>query len=135
LIKDTDGHVLGQHDGIAFYTPGQRKGLGVAAAHRLYVRRVEPATQTVIVGPEDGLYRTDCAVADLNLLDDSLRHDARGVSIKFRYATPAAPGTVEPAGHDALRIHFDSPQRALSPGQSAVFYDGGRVLGGGIIQP
>src|SRR5262249_37075308 len=116
-------------------TPGQRRGLGIASGQRLYVHRVEPATQTVVVGGEEGLFRSDCLVADLNLFDETLHHGQRRAEIKIRYATPAGSGRISPARDGALQITCDTPQRALSPGQSAVFYDGDRVLGGGFIQP
>ena len=135
FFTDDQGHVLGQHRGIAYYTPGQRRGLGIAATQRFYVHRVEPATQTVVVGPEEGLFRSDCRVTDLNLFEETLSSDPRRVDIKIRYATPAAAGVLNPTANGALQIAFDVPQRALSPGQSAVFYEGERVLGGGIIQP
>jgi len=134
-FMDENGRYLGQHDGIAFYTPGQRRGLGIAAGQRLYVQHVNPSTNTVVVGPEEGLLRSSCDVKDLNLFDRSLLASKIDVAVKVRYATPATSATAEPVGHDTLRIHFHSPQRALSPGQSAVFYRGEQVLGGGIIQP
>jgi tRNA-specific 2-thiouridylase len=132
---DLDGQPLGDHDGIAYYTPGQRRGLGVAAGRRLYVQRVEPATQTVVLGSEESLWRSDCRVADLNLFDQSLLKGPVQADVKVRYATPPAPAVLSPRVDGALDIRFTAPQRALSPGQSAVFYDGDRVLGGGIIQP
>jgi len=134
-FMDENGRYLGQHDGIAFYTPGQRRGLGIAAGQRLYVQHVNASTNTVVVGPEEGLLRSSCDVKDLNLFDRSLLESKIDVAVKVRYATPATSATAEPVGHDTLRIHFHSPQRALSPGQSAVFYRGEQVLGGGIIQP
>ncbi|ALA56733.1 tRNA 2-thiouridine(34) synthase MnmA [Nitrospira moscoviensis] len=135
-MVDEHGRYLGEHEGIAFYTPGQRRGLGVAVGERLYVREVHAATNTVILGREESLQRSTCEVADLNLFDDTLlARDATPAEVKIRYATPAAPATVRPIGPGRLRIDFDSPQRALGPGQSAVFYRGGAVLGGGIIQP
>lgn len=134
-FMDENGRCLGQHAGIAFYTPGQRRGLGIAAGQRLYVQHVNPSTNTVVVGPEEGLLRSSCDVKDLNLFDRSLLASKIDVAVKVRYATPATSATAEPVGHDTLRIHFHSPQRALSPGQSAVFYRGEQVLGGGIIQP
>lgn len=132
---DLEGQVLGPHDGIAYYTPGQRRGLGIAAGRRLYVQRVEAATQTVVLGPEENLLRSDCRVADLNVFDPSILQGPVQAEVKVRYATPAAPATLMPHAEGTLCIQFASPQRALSPGQSAVFYDGDRVLGGGIIQP
>ncbi len=132
---DLDGRILGHHDGIAFYTPGQRRGLGLATGRRLYVQRVEAATGAVVLGPEDSLLRSECQVADLNLFDSSLLHEETDVDVKVRYATPPTRATVQPCGEGRLRIRFHVPQRALSPGQSAVFYRGDRVVGGGIIQP
>jgi len=131
---DTDGRELGRHDGIAFYTPGQRRGLGVAAGQRLYVQRVEPTTNTVVLGTDESLLRSECTIADLNLFDASLRTGSREADVKVRYATPAASATLTPSSNGTISVHFSTPQRALSPGQSAVFYEGDRVLGGGIIQ-
>lgn len=135
VFVDRNGSPLGQHEGIAFYTPGQRRGLGVASGHRLYVQHVQPATNTVVLGPEEALYRDACEVGDLNLFTPSLLHGPTEVAVKIRYATPAVPATLEPVHPSALRVHFHAPQRALSPGQSAVFYRDDKVLGGGIIQP
>ena len=129
------GQHLGQHDGIAFYTPGQRRGLGIATGRRLYVQHVNPSTNTVLLGPEESLYKNDCTVSDLNLLDPRLTQGETEVHVKLRYATPATPATVVPLGPSSLSVRFHHPQRAISPGQSAVFYDHDVVLGGGIIQP
>ena len=131
---DTTGRVLGKHDGIAFYTAGQRRGLGISGGSRLYVQKVIPETRTVVVCGEDGLMQSHCMVTDLNLFDDELLNGSRDVMVKVRHATPAARATIYPDGAGSIRIGFLQPQRALSPGQSAVFYDGERVLGGGIIQ-
>lgn len=132
---DQHGRHLGEHEGIAFYTPGQRRGLGIAAGQRLYVQQVQPATNTVVLGPEEALLRESCEVKDLNVFDRSLLTAKGDLDVKVRYATPATAATVEPIDGDTLRIHFHVPQRALSPGQSAVFYRGDQVVGGGIIQP
>ncbi|MBM4120055.1 MAG: tRNA 2-thiouridine(34) synthase MnmA [Nitrospira sp.] len=130
----TDGRDLGAHDGIAFYTPGQRRGLGVSAGQRLYVQRVEPATNTVRLGADEDLLRSDCTVADLNVFDRSLLEQSRAAEVKVRYATPAAAAMLTPNPDGTLTVQFSVSQRALSPGQSAVFYEGDRVLGGGIIR-
>lgn len=132
---DGTGSTLGQHEGIAFYTPGQRRGLGVSTGRRLYVQQVEPTTNTVVLGPEEALYRYSCQVGDLNLFTPSLLHAPTEVTVKVRYATPAVKATLQPIHPSALHIQFHEPQRALSPGQSAVFYRDEQVLGGGIIQP
>jgi tRNA-uridine 2-sulfurtransferase len=134
LFVDTNGNQLGEHDGIAFYTPGQRRGLGLAVGERLYVQKVVSETNTVVLGPPESLMRDVCNVTELNLFDRSLTADSRDVQVKVRYATPETSGTLMPVNDTTLRIQFHRPQRALSPGQSAVFYDGDRVLGGGIIQ-
>ncbi|MCP9455612.1 MAG: tRNA 2-thiouridine(34) synthase MnmA [Nitrospira sp.] len=134
-FRDQAGRYLGQHNGIAFYTPGQRRGLGIAVGHRLYVQHVQPATNTVILGPEDSLYQGGCEVDRLNLFDRSLAHQTTCVEVKIRYATPAIPATLHPrADGSSLAVRFHEPQRAVCPGQSAVFYRGDSVLGGGIIR-
>jgi tRNA-specific 2-thiouridylase len=131
---DEAGRYLGQHEGIAFYTPGQRRGLGISAAQRLYVQLVRPATNTVVLGPEESLRKNSCDVGDLNLFDTTLLNEPTEVQVKVRYATPASAATLLPVDSTRLRIEFHEPQRALSPGQSAVFYRQDQVLGGGIIQ-
>ncbi len=131
---DTEGHVLGRHEGIAFYTPGQRRGLGVAAGRRLYVQKVVPESGQVVLCTEDHLSQPECRAADLNLFDPSVGIQSIEAAVKIRYATPPTRATLVPDGDGAIRIHFHEPQRALSPGQSALFYAGDRVLGGGIIQ-
>src|SRR5215510_8403348 len=131
---DDQGRYLGDHDGIAFYTPGQRRGLGIATGRKLYVQQVLPTTNTVVLGTEESLRRSQCDVADLNLFDPSLLTGPTEAHIKVRYATPPTPATIQPLSAGILRISFQEPQRALSPGQSAVFYRNDHVLGGGIIQ-
>jgi len=131
---DDEGRYLGEHEGIAFYTPGQRRGLGIATGRRLYVQQVQPATNTVVLGAEESLRRSQCDVADLNLFDSSLLNGSSEVEVKVRYATPSTSATVQHLSDGTLRILFHEPQRALSPGQSAVLYRNDRVLGGGIIQ-
>jgi tRNA-specific 2-thiouridylase len=132
---DEGGRYLGEHDGIAFYTPGQRRGLGIATGRRLYVQQVQPTTNTVVLGTEESLRRSHCHVGDLNLFDSAILSESTEVAVKVRYATPATPATLQVLSEDTLRISFHEPQRALSPGQSAVFYRDDHVLGGGIIQP
>jgi tRNA-specific 2-thiouridylase len=133
-FTDTAGNVLGGHEGIAFYTPGQRKGLGVSAGRRLYVQRVVPRTRTVVLGTQDELFTNFCRVADLNLFDAEALSDGGPVLVKIRYASPAVPARLASQVDSTLLVRFDTPQRAVSPGQSAVFYRDDVVLGGGIIQ-
>lgn len=135
LFIDEAGQPLGTHDGIAFYTPGQRRGLGIATGQRLYVQQVRPATNTVMLGPEESLHRQECTVSDLNLFESHLLEGRAEVQVKVRYATPPTPAILSPLTSSSIRVQFRTAQRALSPGQSAVFYDGDHVLGGGIILP
>lgn len=132
-FTDTAGHVLGEHEGIAFYTPGQRRGLGVSVGRRLYVQRVESGTGTVVLGTQDELLSSSCLVSDLNAFDGEALADGGPVQVKVRYASAAVPARLTPDG-TAVRVHFSTPQRAVTPGQSAVFYRDDVVLGGGIIQ-
>ena len=130
---DADGRVLGQHEGIAFYTPGQRKGLGIATGNRLYVQRVEPDLNVVVLGSPEDLETNTCRVADLNMFSEASVEEKK-VDVKFRYNSPPVPAVLQWTDQRSLTINFETPVRALSPGQSAVFYEDDRVLGGGIIQ-
>ncbi len=131
---DPEGRKIGEHRGIAFYTPGQRKGLGIALGERLYVKEVNPETNAVVLGRAEDLSRRTCTVHDLNWLTDTVP-DMEQVDIKYRYASPAVSGRVRQQTAGTLSIEFTEPQQALSPGQSLVLYQANRVLGGGIIQP
>jgi len=130
---DMEGRLLGRHEGIAFYTPGQRRGLGLATGRRMYVQKVVPETSTVVLCPDEGLLESECVAEDLNVLDPASLWSSQDLMVKVRYATPAVPATVSSEGECRVRIRFCRPQRALSPGQSIVFYSGDRVVGGGII--
>ena len=130
-----EGRKIGEHRGIAFYTPGQRKGLGIALGERLYVKEVNPETNAVILGRAEDLSRQTCTVHDVNWLASALPETLEHVDIKYRYASPAVSGRVRRQTAGTLSIEFAEPQHALSPGQSLVLYQDDRVLGGGIIQP
>ncbi|MBQ27790.1 MAG: tRNA 2-thiouridine(34) synthase MnmA [Nitrospiraceae bacterium] len=132
-IVDLSGLVLGQHQGVFNYTSGQRRGLGVATGERMFVLEVEPQTDTVVVGPEEKLFRSDCLVGDLNLLCSTKTLFEKPVMGKIRYATTVAPAVVKPHSDNVVQVVFETAQRAITPGQSAVFYRGDQVLGGGII--
>lgn len=132
---DPEGRKIGEHRGIAFYTPGQRKGLGIALGERLYVKEVNPETNAVILGRAEDLSRQTCKAHDVNWLADAVPETLEHVDIKYRYASPAVSGRIREHTGGSLSIEFQEPQQALSPGQSLVLYQADRVLGGGIIQP
>ena len=132
---DPEGRKIGEHRGIAFYTPGQRKGLGIALGERLYVKEVNPETNAVVLGRAEDLSRQTCTVHDVNWLAGASPETMAHMAIKYRYASPAVSGQVQQHTAGTLSIEFQEPQQALSPGQSLVLYQGDRVLGGGIIEP
>ena len=131
---DTDGNTLGQHQGVAFYTQGQRKGLGIAKGNRLYVQRVMPELNLVVLGSQEDLDTKTCRVGDLNIFSRERLVEGQLLDVKFRYSSPPVPARLLWEGTNAIHLTFENPVRALSPGQSAVWYQGDRVLGGGIIQ-
>ncbi|MGA9565950.1 MAG: tRNA 2-thiouridine(34) synthase MnmA [Candidatus Korobacteraceae bacterium] len=132
-LVTTTGEVVGTHDGIHKFTVGQRKGLGVAIGAPLYVLEIRGDRRQVVVGQADELLSRTLRAKRLNWIAiDDLRAPMR-VSVKIRHRHEAAPALIENAGTDEVLVTFDSPQRAITPGQAAVFYDGNRVVGGGWI--
>lgn len=132
-ILDVEGRVLGRHKGVIHYTIGQRKGMGIAALKPLYVLAIDAGRRAVIVGPNEELYRTEMAVDRVNFVAIDRLRETRRFKVKIRYRHAEAPALIIPEGADKVRVVFDKPQRAITPGQSAVFYDGDAVIGGGII--
>lgn len=130
---DQTGRYLGQHEGVAFYTPGQRRGLGLATGTRLYVHRVVPETNIVVLGPSQGLDSSSCVVTDLRLFEPNDFFTDAIIDVQIRYAARPVPARFMWQSKEKALLQFHTPQRAVSPGQSAVFYHGDRVLGGGII--
>lgn len=130
---DKDGRVLGKHKGHIHYTIGQRRGLGISAPESLYVCAKDLENNRVILGGKNDLMQTSFYVGDINLIPwDSLDHPIE-CCVKTRYRQKEQPATVEQIGPDKLKITFKEPQRAITPGQAAVLYDGDMVLGGGTI--
>jgi tRNA-uridine 2-sulfurtransferase len=132
-ILDRDGRVLGTHRGVHHFTVGQRKGLGVASTRKLYVLRVLPETRAVVVGDETELEGTTLVAGEVNWLSVAPPEGPLRAAVKIRYRHPEAPATIEPLPDGRVRVEFDAPQRALTPGQAAVFYEGDVCLGGGFI--
>jgi len=132
-IIDQQGRVLGRHRGIAFYTVGQRRGLGVATGKPLYVLALDEKRNAVVVGPESALYRPALVAGDPNWIAIETLDHPREVQARIRYRHREAPATVVPYAGDQVLVRFAAPQRAITPGQAVVFYDGDTVVGGGTI--
>ena len=139
-LPDTAGHlvtangeVLGEHAGIHNFTVGQRKGLGVATGSPLYVIQISGASKQVVVGGEEHLYSRTLRARRVNLIAVDDLHEPMRVAVKIRHRHEPASATIERVGDDEILATFDEPQRAITPGQAAVFYDGEIVVGGGWI--
>jgi tRNA-specific 2-thiouridylase len=131
-VVDGSGKVVGEHRGSAFYTIGQRKGLGISLGRPAYVVRIDTASNEIEVGWGDDLSSTSLTASRINALSDLPAEPFRaGVQIRYRH-TPVG-GLVTPDGDGSLRVAMDEPQRAVTRGQSVVFYDGDHVLGGAVI--
>ena len=137
VIRDTSGAVRGEHPGIAYFTIGQRHGLGIGNPSPLYVIALDAARDEVVVGADRDLWVREVEVDRLHLISGEPFRGRRPVLAKLRYAQPAAPATIHPMPEGRARLSFDEPQRAVAPGQAAVCYDASDpdlVLGGGTIR-
>jgi len=132
-LVTTDGQVIGAHDGIHNFTVGQRKGLGVATGSPLYVIQIKGDQRQVVVGNQEDLYSRTLRVRRVNLIAVEVLREPMRVRVKIRHRHEGAPAILEASGQDEVLVTFDEPQRAITPGQAAVFYDGDVVVGGGWI--
>lgn len=132
-FTDTGGNILGVHKGIINYTVGQRKGLGIAFGEPMYVCRIDPEQNTVILGRNEELYSKEVRVTDVSFVSEKAPDAPVRCTAKLRYRQKDEPATLIPQDNGDVLLTFDSPQRAVTPGQAAVFYDGDTVLGGGTI--
>ncbi|MBN1274391.1 MAG: tRNA 2-thiouridine(34) synthase MnmA [Candidatus Aminicenantes bacterium] len=132
-IKDRYGRVLGRHKGIAFYTVGQRRGLGIAAPEPLYVVAMDPQKNIVFVGPRENLYRRTLTASHVCWTGGIIPKETFHTKAKIRSQHKEADAEVFPLGKEKVKVKFVTAQRAVAPGQSVVFYDGDMVLGGGLI--
>ncbi len=130
---DLEGREVGRHQGIPFYTIGQRRGLGLAMGERVYVVDIDPARNAVVVGPEEALDRTTLVAEDLNFISIAGLTGSEQVQAKIRYNSPPAPATITPLTGGRVQVEFSVPQRAIAPGQAVVFYRDDYLLGGGTI--
>lgn len=130
---DSKGNILGKHKGIINYTIGQRRGLGVSLGKRVYVQDIIPETNQVVLGSEEGLFKTKLYANEINLLSIDKLPEEMEVMAKIRYAAKESPAIVKPYKNGML-VEFKEPQRAITKGQSVVLYDGDIVIGGGIVE-
>lgn len=128
-----NGERLGEHQGIPFYTVGQRKGLGVALGKRQFVIQIKPGENQIVLGDEPDLLQKEMIVTDLNWISGKPLIEPIDVTVKIRYKSKEAAAKIEPIDENHLRILFNEPQKGVAPGQSAVFYREKLVLGGGVI--
>lgn len=133
-IVDTHGKVLGGHGGVMRYTVGQRKGLGLARPRPTYVVRIDAAASTLIVGDEAELFQRSFEVREVNFVSIDPPAVPFRAKVQVRYRGRLIPGTVRPLGGDTWRVDLEEAGRAITPGQSAVFYEGDVLLGGGVIE-
>ncbi len=133
-IVDRHGHTLGRHPGVHRYTIGQRRGLGLGGPRPRYVLSLNAETRTVVVGGPEELGSGDLTVRDVNWLSVAPPAGPRAARVKIRYRHAEASAQLLPLGNDRVRAEFEAPQRAVAPGQAAVFYDGDVCLGGGWIE-
>jgi len=134
-IVTRDGRVLGRHRGLASYTVGQRRGLGISAGHAYYVVALDPVRNRVVVGEEHEQYGSELLAESANWVSIAEPQDAIRVSARIRSSHAGAEALVIPLPDRRFRVTFDAPQRAITPGQAVVLYEGERLLGGGFIAP
>ncbi len=132
-IVSSAGELLGEHEGLPFYTIGQRKGLGISAGAPLFVLRKDAEQNALVVGPREELGQTTLLVRDVNWVAGEPPAGPLSGGVKVRYKAQAAPATVTPLPDGGARVAFDAYVYGATPGQAAVFYDGAEVVGGGLI--
>ena len=131
----TEGQVYGEHKGIIHYTVGQRKGLGLSFPQPMYVCGIDPRRNRVVLGKQEELFSREAEAGDINLISVEKLEEPLRVKARVRYRQKEQPATVYQTGPDRLKVVFDEPQRAITPGQSLVLYQGDVVVGGGKLLP
>lgn len=130
---DTKGNILGEHNGIAYYTVGQRKGLGITFGEPMYVVGINPGKNAVILGRNEDVFAEELIASDNNFILYEGIADPIKVQAKIRYSAKPAPAEIFPVEPGIIKVRFDEPQRAITPGQAVVYYSGEYVVGGGTI--
>lgn len=133
-ILDRQGNVLGQHQGIPFYTIGQRKGLGISAGDALYVTAIDPGRNAIVVGNKGELYGDELMASEVNWMAVDRLGQPVEAKAKIRYLHKEAEAVIIPLDKDKVYVKFKEPQMAITPGQAVVFYDGDTVIGGATIE-
>jgi tRNA-specific 2-thiouridylase len=129
-----DGRVVGEHDGYARFTVGQRRGLPGGFAEPMFVVAIEPATRAVVIGPREELLGRGVVVREVNWLVEPPASVGDELAVQIRHRARAVPGVVVRVAADEVEVALEEAASAISPGQSCVFYDGERVVGGGVIE-
>ncbi len=131
---DRNGKILGRHKGITHYTVGQRKGLNLSMGHPVFVTEIRPETNEVVIGDADDVFGDRLLCSGLNWMSvDGLHGQEMQVTGKIRYSHKGAPCVIREAGDGVVECRFETPQRAITPGQAVVFYEGDHIVGGGTI--
>ncbi len=133
-IVDIDGHVVGKHKGIIFYTVGQRKGLGVCGPEPSYVIRIDPTENRIVIGKRNSTLVSGIIINQLNFISGNYPEDSSEFSIKVRSTSKEVRCVVDKIQTDSLSVYFETPQSGVAPGQAAVLYHGDELIGGGWIQ-
>ena len=133
-IVDTTGKKLGEHRGITHYTVGKRRGLGISSDGRLFVKELDVAANTVVLGDNDSLFHKRLVAGEINLIAAEKIEGDMKVTAKIRYAHAGAEATVRQTDENEITVTFNTPQRAITKGQYVVLYDGDTVIGGGTIE-
>ncbi|MCL4514642.1 MAG: tRNA 2-thiouridine(34) synthase MnmA [Firmicutes bacterium] len=133
-IVDLKGRELGTHEGVAFYTVGQRKGLGISSREPLYVVALDPARNEVVVGSNEAVFARRLKASHNNFVAVESLTEAMEVTAKIRYNIKPAPAVIEPVEGGRVLVTFKDPQRAVTPGQAVVYYQGDLLIGGGVIE-
>ena len=135
-LVSPQGEVLGTHPGIQFFTIGQRRGLGLRSSTEkpMYVTRIDAESNEVVLGSQEDLMSSTLWASRVNYIAGSVPREPIRVEAKIRYKADPSPATISPVSSDSAKVEFEQPQRAVTPGQAVVFYDGEQILGGGYIE-
>jgi len=131
---DRSGNVLGQHKGIIHYTIGQRKGLGLTFGKPMYVVEIRPKTNEVVLGDNEEVFKKELTAKEVNFITFDSLESGYKCDGKVRYSSKTSPCSLYDLGNDRVKVVFDEPQRAVTPGQAVVFYKDGLLVGGGVIE-